>query len=352
MEGGFLMKHFNEASDVETVSIKVDFSPVWEVIVGVAGYTHAQLRHTFDFDIKWQEQSMPVQLKKKLQTIQDTNSWLALIFLQNEFSAPDIQQFSNKLKNISRKEFMSLVLPYKNRQSEQLRKEIIENYTDGMLLDSYASLFEDHLYLTSYIRNISNMEMEEAVELLTSVVLLWYEWMQTFNEWEKWMEVLAFEQKSHSQINEVKLTEEVERITGYEQYVQEPSIWTIKLIPHVSYKPWLLVQRTPDTHLLFYPIKDDYLIKQGTPSPSLVQGHKALGDELRLKLLYELMKGPSSLQQLSTQFSMSKTTLHHQLSLLRAAKFVRVHKGVYDANCIQIERFSMQLRAFLGKQSD
>ncbi|WP_370080171.1 HTH domain-containing protein [Lysinibacillus sp. RC46] len=37
-----------------------------------------------------------------------------------------------------------------------------------------------------------------------------------------------------------------------------------------------------------------------------------------MKLLYQLLKGPLSLQEMSVQFNTSKTTLHHQLSILKA----------------------------------
>jgi predicted transcriptional regulator len=66
-----------------------------------------------------------------------------------------------------------------------------------------------------------------------------------------------------------------------------------------------------------------------------------------LKLLYHLMKGPLSLQELSVQFNTSKTSLHHQLSLLKAAKFVVVEKGIYSVNQHQISSFSEKLNQFL-----
>lgn len=142
--------------------------------------------------------------------------------------------------------------------------------------------------------------------------------------------------------------EEIERITSGIKYLPEPSVWTVKLIPHVSYRPWILELRTPDTKLFFYPLNEEYLIEPGVPSNELIRGHKALGDELRLKLLYQLLKGPLSLQEMSMQFNTSKTTLHHQLSILKAAKFIRVDRGIYSANPTQINAFSGRLTQYLG----
>lgn len=176
----------------------------------------------------------------------------------------------------------------------------------------------------------------------------WYRWVSRQEEWEKWTHALAFEQKQYKSLDITNPIEEIERITGGIKYLPEPSVWNVKLIPHVSYRPWILEKRTPDTKLFFYPLKEEYLIEPGVPSNELIRGHKALGDELRLKLLYQLLKGPLSLQELSVQFNTSKTTLHHQLSILKAAKFIRVDKGIYSANLTQINAFSGRLTQYLG----
>ncbi|MED4718726.1 hypothetical protein [Bacillus badius] len=51
---------------------------------------------------------------------------------------------------------------------------------------------------------------------------------------------------------------------------------------------------------------------------------------------------------MSVQFNTSKTTLHHQLSILKAAKFIRVDKGIYSVNLTQINTFSGRLTQYLG----
>lgn len=47
------MKYFYTTQQNETISVKIEASPVWELILGISGYTYAQLRHTFDLDEKW-----------------------------------------------------------------------------------------------------------------------------------------------------------------------------------------------------------------------------------------------------------------------------------------------------------
>ncbi|MEK3993054.1 ArsR/SmtB family transcription factor [Robertmurraya sp. FSL R5-0851] len=215
-------------------------------------------------------------------------------------------------------------------------------------LTEYASLFKEHDYLEGYVLSIAQKTKNEIIDLFIETLSDWYDWLHEIVDWNKWMQALSFEGKFQLSIDNTKPIEEIERITGGAKYLPEPSIWHIKLIPHVSYRPWILELRTSDTKLIFYPLKDQALLEPGVPPQDLIRGHKALGDELRLKLLYQIIRGPQSLQDLSVKFNVSKTTLHHQLSLLKAAKFISVDKGTYSVNTVQIQSFTSRLTQYLG----
>jgi hypothetical protein len=350
IEEATIMKRFSPEPN-ETISLEVESSVVWEVILGISGYTYEKLRHTFDLDEVWtsNQTTMPDSLLKHLKVIKETNFWYGLIMLQNILSASSIQDFSNDLSKIPIDCFYDTLLPYKDRKTEPTRKATANKYTRSILFEQYATHFENHEYLGEYVRRLGQYSYQEICDLFNHVLKEWYEWVSQRDDWEKYSRALAFEQKRNSSIDTENPIEEIERITGGIKYLPEPSIWTVKLIPHVSYRPWILELRTPDTKLFFYPMKDEYLNEPGIPGSELVRGHKALGDELRLKLLYQLLKGPLALQEMSVQFNTSKTTLHHQLSLLKAANFVRVDKGIYSANLTQINSFSGQLTQYLGE---
>ena len=344
------MNYLNSAQPIETVSLVVESSTVWEVILGITGFTHAQLRHTFELDELWKSEKalMPELLIKHLNVIEQTNFWFGLIMLQEKFAATSISDFSQCLSEMNRNDFYETVLPYKDRITEPVRKTIAKQYKQGDSFETYASNFHGHDYLEGYVRNLGYYEHSEICDLFNNILEEWYNCVRKNVQWEKWKRALDFEQKQLNSLDKEKPLEIIERITGGVKYVPEPSVWTVKLIPQVTYRPWTLVVRTPDTKLYFYPLKEEYLIEAGSPSNELIRGHKALGDEVRLKILYQLVNRASSLQDLSTQFNISKTTLHHQLSLLKAAKFIQVDKGVYSANLPQVNSFSERLAQYLG----
>ncbi|WP_416731034.1 ArsR/SmtB family transcription factor [Fictibacillus sp. JL2B1089] len=348
------MKYIHSPHSHETVSLSVESSMVWELALGIAGYTYKKLRHTFEQDEQWtqQESLMSASLRKNLKTIQQTNLWYGMIMLQNKISASTITEFSLKVSELPSDVFYETLLPYKNRSCESHRNEAAKSYEQSTAFDQYSSLFKEHEFLEGYIRTLGEVSREELHSLLTETLSEWYNWQSQNSDWEKWIQALSFEKKLHALLDNQKPSEEVERITRGAKYVPEPSVWIIKLIPHVTYRPWILEQKTSDTKLIFYPLSDEALLEPGSPPSEIVRGHKALGDDLRLKLLYQLMRGPLSLQELTTQFNVSKTTLHHQLSLLKAAKFVKVEKGIYSANTHYIRSFSNKLHHYLGDTNE
>ncbi|MGG1575857.1 ArsR/SmtB family transcription factor [Fictibacillus sp. NRS-1165] len=344
------MKHLLSAQPADNAHVVIESSSVWEVILGIAGYTYAQLRHSFDLDEEWKQWKgeMNRSLLEHLEAIQETNLWYAMLLLQNRWNAGTIQEFSNQLQAMTEEAFYVTLLPYKNRDAEASRKEIPLHVHQKNRFTEYAAYFKGHDYLEDYVRLLGEKSCGELSLLMITVMEEWHGFISTQPFWEKWMQALAHE--TRQTVKPDAPLEEIERITGGVKYVPEPSVWNIKLVPHVSYRPWVLQLRTPDTMLFFYPVNEEYFAEPGVPSSDLIRGHKALGDELRLKLLFQLQKGPLSLQELSGQFHMSKTTLHHQLSLLKAAKFVSAEKGIYSANVKQIQSFSKKLTQYLGKE--
>ena len=62
------MKSIYSPLPQETVSVSIEFSPVWEIILGIAGYTHSKLRHTFELDGKWTENQSSMSTVSSAQT--------------------------------------------------------------------------------------------------------------------------------------------------------------------------------------------------------------------------------------------------------------------------------------------
>ena len=73
--------------------------------------------------------------------------------------------------------------------------------------------------------------------------------------------------------------------------------------------------------------------------------HKALGDEARLncKMLFEKER---TLQEITERLQLGKSTVHHHLKLLRAAKLVDIHDGKYVLRKKAVQSLAKELEAF------
>ncbi|SDM53156.1 transcriptional regulator, ArsR family [Fictibacillus solisalsi] len=344
------MNYFLASQPAETVNVTVESSQVWEVLLGISGYTHAQLRHTFGLDEQWKtwKNTMSLELLQALKEIEETNLWYGMLLLQNHWGAKFIQDFLNAMDQESHQTLYEVLLPYHSQKTEANRKDTVLNYSDKIRFVQYAKSFQGHDYLEGYVRLLGERAIEDILSLMKTVTKEWHDFIRIQLVWDKWMQALRFEEKENQRLNRDQPVNEIQRVTGGAEYVPEPSVWHVKLVPHVSYRPWVLSLRTVDTKLLFYPVNEEYLTEPGQPSSVLISGHKALGDELRLQLLHTLMKGQQSLQELSGQFQISKTTLHHQLSILKSSGFISAEKGVYRANTDTIQQFSGKLNEYLG----
>jgi DNA-binding transcriptional ArsR family regulator len=111
-------------------------------------------------------------------------------------------------------------------------------------------------------------------------------------------------------------------------YVPEPGIRHILLIPSVVVRPVIDSFDHHEVKIICYPVADENMTPEGDmPSPRMLRLFKALSDELRLRIVKRLSTGPSTLQQLANHFDLSKTLVHHHLVILRGAGLIQLREG-------------------------
>lgn len=125
--------------------------------------------------------------------------------------------------------------------------------------------------------------------------------------------------------DQVDLAELVLTATNGLEWVHDPTIERVLLLPSFVFRPWVVVTEWGGTRVIAYPVADEHLaLPSSAPPPSLVKLFKALGDEGRLRLLQRMRSGPISLTEASTELDVSKPTAHHHLAILRQAGLVTI----------------------------
>jgi len=99
----------------------------------------------------------------------------------------------------------------------------------------------------------------------------------------------------------------------------------IVLMPSMVARPRVVACEGSEFLVLVYPVPDECLeMDLDAPTRWLVDVHKALGDERRLRVLRRLADADATLAELSEGVDIAKSTLHHHIALLRTAGLVTV----------------------------
>jgi DNA-binding transcriptional ArsR family regulator len=120
--------------------------------------------------------------------------------------------------------------------------------------------------------------------------------------------------------------EVVEEVTSGIDFEIPLAISRVILVPSVLTRPLSLIDGYRGTLMVYYGIADEFINSDPEAPPSwLVRTYKALSDERRLRILRRLSESPASLDDLVEMLGLTKSTVHHHITLLRGAGLIRVH---------------------------
>ena len=118
----------------------------------------------------------------------------------------------------------------------------------------------------------------------------------------------------------------VEEVTSGIDFDIPLGVRRVVLVPSVITRPLSLVDGHGGTLVVYYGIADEFIDSDPEAPPSwLVRTYKALSDERRLRIMRRLSEGSASLDELTALLGLSKSTVHHHISQLRAAGLIRVY---------------------------
>lgn len=117
----------------------------------------------------------------------------------------------------------------------------------------------------------------------------------------------------------------------------------VVLIPSVVTRPLSLIDGHRGTLLVYYAIADEFMNLDPEAPPSwLLRTYKALSDEKRLRILRRLSEGDTTLDELTEMLELSKSTVHHHMSILRGAGLVRVRMITDDDQGVKRKAYALR----------
>ena len=185
--------------------------------------------------------------------------------------------------------------------------------------------FPDDVEWQRTLRWLLSLEQVATKNLLLEIFRGWYD--EVFRHKEEYiMPILERDVETKRALRLTHSAEQlIEMATGWE-YVPEPGIRRVVLVPSYITRPWNSDAEMNDTVIFCYPVAEESIsADKDVPPARLVKLAKALADERRLRILKKLASGSYTLQEMAEDLGVAKTTLHHHIITLRSAGLVRMN---------------------------
>ncbi|PFA67682.1 transcriptional regulator [Bacillus sp. AFS015802] len=334
----------------ETYEVRIEASLLWECALGIAAITNSRLIDTLEKSKEsWDrlKKSLSEPLIVDLKLIEKNNTWKSLLLLLHQKEFQDLSEFITFLDELDDEKLRFICIPYIGLKFQDLR--ILASKGDVSSRNKLKKYTEDNPYFPDYIEFICTTNVRDLRDHLKRVMTLWYEEV-IVPEQENLSQILKRDKQSKEKMRRnLKPEAMVEWATGGITYLPEPSVHTVLLIPQSIYRPWNVEGDVEGVKVFYYPVANEsiYPDDKYMPSNFLVQKHKALGDEARLRMVKLLKGSERTLQEITNELNMGKSTVHHHLKILRSARLVETGDGKYRLKENAVQSLSNELMQYL-----
>lgn len=336
----------------ETYDVQFAYSPLWECVLGIAAVTNSRLIDTLEKPVSYWEElkgTLSTNLLNHLDYVEKNNTWKALLQLLHQKESNDLNEFCSSVNLLQASELKLICLPFIGDKFEHLRGSAALGEESAII--ELKKITRENSFFPQYIEFIGKTDADGLKVHLIEVMEGWYESVIKPNL-EETNRILQTDYESKNQMKQKMSPEElVQWATGGVNYIPEPSVHRVLLIPQYVYRPWNIEADIEETKVFYYPVANESLSQNDKYMPNnfLVLKHKALGDEVRLRMVKLLSECDCSLQYLTEQLSMRKSTIHHHLKILRAAKIVEMNGMKYSLKVNVLELLCKELDQYINQ---
>lgn len=310
--------------------IEVEGSSAFELILSIWSVFNPEESNTaFDLGPAWQEQVReltPSDLEDEIRALGGPycSTWLAISSLL--ITAPHPHDPDNVyawLASIDDQRLRRWILGYSAHEEDET---LIEQASQGDI-DAVRSLMGDVAdHKKDFIEHLIGLVEAEGLPKRFAEVLTRFR-KEVFVEYEEEFSGAiaraAAARKAVANRDDAKAV--IEDATSGIEFDIPLGVRRVVLIPSVVTRPLSLIDGHRGTLLVYYAIADEFMDSDPEAPPSwLLRTYKALSDEKRLRILRRLSEGETTLDELTEMLDLSKSTVHHHISILRGAGLVRV----------------------------
>jgi DNA-binding transcriptional ArsR family regulator len=317
------------AAPAAPVELVVDWGTAYELVLGLRMFVdHEEDPASYALGPEWFERTRERLSRRTLEAIERYSGGHEILFgyllaLAADAPAPrNGAAFLTTVANTTAADLRRLLLGHRlETYRGGVSRETIASAADGdedarqALLENCAD-WQREPYL-----HVLSLAADEAKQFLERAAVGWHEAVLRSEERSTTRLLRSSARAADALSDRLSAEELIDTATRGIQYLPEPGIGRILLVPHVVSRPWSIFTESGHTKIVCYGLADELVTGDAPPNP-LVAAYKALGDETRLRILRRLAGGPATLQELTVLTGLAKSTVHGHLLVLRTGGLV------------------------------
>ncbi len=317
------------------LTVEIEISLAHECLMALSVFSDQARRATYEVGQPWFDGVRQLASADLLASIEQFNfhtnqAWEHLLSLVYDCPHPrDVLTFLRFFEQTEPLEIRLHLLGYYEREHRRVTlPDIILQAAQGDHAAQKELLkmsFPGDVDWQRTLRWLLSLDSEATKRILIDILRSWYE--EVFRQQESQILPILMRDAEAKRLLEASMSVEalIETATGWE-YVPEPGIRRVVLIPSYILRPWSAVGERSETRIFGYPVADESITSdRDMPPARLVRLLKTLADERRLRVMKKLATGSYTMQEIANEFGVAKTTMQHHLTALRQAGIVRVN---------------------------
>lgn len=311
----------------QPLSVTVEAKVAYEFLISINTFSDFEHCEEYEIGREWYDAArakIPAPLLVFMEQMGE--NWLFLLGSVYDCPQPkDVATFITFIETLEPFELYLRLLGYYVRYMRRATPpELLLQAAQGDRRAQKQVIKENPIHRKS-LSMLLSLGVDETRKMILEIVRWWYS--EVFREQEEqFMAIVERDAEAKRALQETLATEKfIEVATNGFEYVPEPAIRRVVLVPSFIARPYVSDIDHHDTMILGYAVADESLVEDSdAPPPRLVKLYKALADERRLRILKRLASGSCSLQDLMDELGLAKSTVHHHVVILRTSGLVRV----------------------------
>jgi DNA-binding transcriptional ArsR family regulator len=341
------------------LDLALEASPAYEFLITLCAFCHPpEDVATFDDGPEWHRRVRQAASPSLLADIERIGAragkiWVNFLGLASlPTVAEDVPSLLDRLEEIPAVPLRLYLLGYHvPAYQKTIGADAIERAAAGDEV-AMVDLLMDRSYFSGeadLLRPLLRLPVEQTQEVVMDVLHRWYEEVFRPSEAQVGATLRAEAERRRRVVSTEEPDRAIERVSGIE-FVPQPGIRRVVLIPQLAMRPWLMLCEHDDTRLFCYPAEQT-LAEEEEHRGRVLAVARALADPKRLRILEAITAADARVPELSERFSLPKSTTYHHLAILRAAGLVRVSSDLdrrYTLRPEALEEVTELLERVLG----